>query len=56
MGQPDTYILKAVIETPRIKARVYSPVLTEEERARRMKQIAKSAENLVKSVLVQKSN
>ena len=49
MGQPDKYIHTKTIETDGFIARIFSPVLTEEERARRYKQIYKAAENLIKS-------
>lgn len=44
------YTLKKTIESPDFNIRVYSPVLTEEERQRRMKTIKKAAENLLKKV------
>lgn len=43
----DTYTEAKTITYPGIVARVYSPILTEEERQRRMTQIAKSAERLL---------
>ena len=42
-GEPKTYACNGII------AKVYSPILTEEERQRRMAQIAKSAERLLRS-------
>lgn len=47
MKQQDTYTEAKTITYPGIVARVYSPILTEEERQRRMTQIAKSAERLL---------
>jgi hypothetical protein len=44
------YILKKTIETESVKIRVFSPVLNEAERERRMKQIHKAAANLLKKV------
>lgn len=55
MGQPE-YIHAKTIKTNNIIARIFSPVLTEEERNRRHSQIKKAAENLVKSALMQKAN
>ena len=43
----DTYSEAKVMTYPGIVARVYSPILTDEERQRRMAQIAKSAERLL---------
>lgn len=42
-GEPKTYACDGII------AKVYSPILTEEERQRRMARIAKSAERLLRS-------
>jgi hypothetical protein len=47
MKKEDTYVLKKVIEFPGMTARIYSPVLTEEEQARRMQQIYKAAAALL---------
>lgn len=44
------YQLKKTIESPGFIVRVHSPVLTPEERSRRMKAIHKSAEMLLKNV------
>ena len=44
------YVLKKTIESPNFIIRVYSPVIDEEERKRRMKSIHKAAENLLKKV------
>jgi hypothetical protein len=48
MKKQDTYGEPKIITYPGIVAKVYSPILTEEERQRRMAQIAKSAEKLLK--------
>lgn len=42
-SEPKTYTSEGVV------AKVYSPILTEEERKRRMERIARSAERLLKS-------
>ena len=47
MKQKDTYAEPKTIELPGAVVKVYSPILTDEERARRMAQIAKSAERLL---------
>lgn len=47
MKQQDTYSEPKIFTYPNIVAKVYSPILTEEERQRRMAQIAKSAERLL---------
>jgi ribosome recycling factor len=44
------YTLKKTIESDNFIIRVYSPVISEEERKRRMKEIYKAAENLLKKV------
>lgn len=44
------YRLKKVIESPGFIIRVHSPVISAEERNRRMKSIQKAAENLMKKV------
>ena len=49
MKQKDTYQEPKTIELPGAVVKVYSPILTEEERRRRMEAIAKSAERLLKS-------
>lgn len=43
----DTYSEAKIFTYPGIVAKVYSPILTDEERQRRMAQIAKSAEMLL---------
>ena len=49
MKQQDKYQDPKVFTYPGAVAKVYSPILSEEERQRRMARIAKSAENLLKS-------
>ena len=44
------YTLKKTIESDNFIIRVYSPVISEEERKKRMKAIHKAAENLLKKV------
>ena len=44
------YTLKKTIESPGFIIRVYSPVISEDERKRRMKAIHKAAENLLRKV------
>lgn len=48
MKQKDTYSEPKIFTYPGIVAKVYSPILTEEERKRRMENIAKSAARLLK--------
>lgn len=48
MKVKDTYQEPKTIELPGAVVKVYSPILTEEERKRRMAQIAKSAAALLK--------
>lgn len=52
MKQNDTYGEPKTIEFPNAVVKVYSPILTEEERKRRMERIAKSAERLITSSTV----
>ena len=47
MKQQDKYHEPKVFTYPGAVAKVYSPILTEEERKRRMARIAKSAEMLL---------
>ena len=47
--QKDTYSEPKTMTYPGVIAKVYSPILTEEERKRRMTQIAKAAERLLKA-------
>ena len=49
MKQQDKYSEPKVFTYPGVIAKVYSPILTDEERARRMARIAKSAEMLLKA-------
>ena len=46
----DEYMEPTVYEYPNAIVRVYRPILTEAERARRMKEIRKAAEALLKSM------
>lgn len=47
--QKDTYSEPKIYIYPNAVVKVYTPILTEEERKRRMAQIAKSAERLLSS-------
>lgn len=47
MKKQDTYGEPKIFTYPGIVAKVYSPILTEEERQKRMARIAKSAERLL---------
>ena len=49
MKQKDTYSEPKTFTYPGIVARVYSPILTEAERQRRMARIAESAERLLRA-------
>ena len=49
MKSKDTYKEPKTYEYPGAVVKVYSPVLTEEERKRRMEQIAKSAAKLIQN-------
>ena len=49
MKQKDTYSEPKTYIYPNAVVKVYSPILTEEERKRRMEQIAKSAARLLRS-------
>ena len=49
MKQKDTYSEPKTFTYPNAVVKVYSPILTEEERKARMERIAKSAERLLKS-------
>ena len=49
MKQKDQYSEPTIFTYPNIVAKVYSPILTDEERQRRMARIAKSAERLLTS-------
>ena len=48
MKEKDKYSEAKIFTYPGIVAKVYSPILTDEERKRRMARIAKSAERLLK--------
>lgn len=48
MKQKDTYSEPKIFTYPGAVVKVSSPILTEEERKRRMEKIAKSAERLLK--------
>lgn len=48
LGQEDKYYDPIVITFPNMVARVYRPILTEEERTRRLKAIHTQAANLLK--------
>ena len=50
MKVPDTYQEPIVLEFPNAKVRVFRPVLSEEERKRRMKIIHDAAADLLKSL------
>lgn len=45
------YELKKVFTSEKAVVRVFSPILTEKERARRMEQIHKASEKLLKAVI-----
>ena len=47
MKQKDTYQEPKIFEYPGAVVKVFSPILTEEERKRRIERIAKSAERLL---------
>lgn len=49
MREKDTYEEPKIFTFPNAVVKVYSPILTEEERKKRMERIAKSAEELLKS-------
>lgn len=53
MKEKDKYNEPKTFEYPGAVVKVYSPILTEEERKRRMERIAKSAERLLNSKLTQ---
>jgi hypothetical protein len=48
LNQKDKYYDPIIITFPNMVARVYRPILTEEERNKRMKAIHKQAANLLK--------
>ena len=47
MKKQDTYAEPKIFTYPGIVVKVYSPILTEDEKQRRMAEIAKSAERLL---------
>jgi len=47
----DEEYLACTLETPKYIVRIWRPILTEEERARRMAEIKKAAENLARANL-----
>lgn len=49
MKQKDTYMEPVVFTYPGMTIRVHRPILTEEERARRMKRLHDAAADLLKS-------
>ena len=51
MNGQDTYILERTIEFPNMVARIFRPVLTTEEKNRRMNAIHKASANLMKEVM-----
>lgn len=50
MKKQDTYGEPTVFEYPNAIVRVYRPILSDEEQARRMRQVYKAAEELLKDV------
>ncbi len=54
MREKDTYKEPKILTFPNAVIKVYSPILTEEERKKRMERIAKSAEELLKSKITEK--
>ena len=50
MAKNDTYNEATVFEYPGMTVRVFRPILTPEERSRRMKEIEKAAVNLLLSL------
>ena len=51
MNEKQEYKLKKVFESEKAVVRVLSPIISDKERARRMEQIHKAAENLLKAVI-----
>lgn len=51
MQGQDTYSLERTIEFPNMKARIFRPVLTAEEKTKRMNAIHKASSNLLKEVM-----
>ena len=52
MKKADTYNEPIILEFPNATVRVFRPILTDEERKRRMKRIHDAAAELIKSVEV----
>lgn len=52
MKVPDTYQEPIILDFPNARVRVFRPVLSEEERKRRMKIIHDTAADLLKSVAI----
>lgn len=50
MRKPDTYEEPIIMEFPGMIVRVYKPILTPEERERRMKEVRKAAIAILRSV------
>lgn len=48
-GQTE-YSLERIIEFPNFKANIFRPVLTEEEKSKRMKKIQKATANILEGV------
>ena len=51
MEEKQGYILKKEYRNEKAVVKVFSPILTDKERARRMAQIHKAAESLLKAVI-----
>jgi hypothetical protein len=51
----DKYGEAIIMISPGVTSRVYSPILTDEERARRMKQIKEAAARLIAAADLQKA-
>lgn len=47
---PGQYVFEKTIEFPNMIAKIYRPVITEEERKRRMRKIEKATQNLFMGV------
>lgn len=54
MKVKDIYSELKTFELPGVVAKVYSPILTDEERKRRMERMARSAERLLNSKATEK--
>ena len=51
MQGQDTYTLERTIEFPNMVARIFRPVLTEDEKNKRMQNIHNASANLMKEVM-----